>query len=356
MVKQRGSALIVFLWVLIVLGVFAASVAVRTRLAVKIEGYETRRFERLYDFLSAVNLARYLIEQDENPELDSPADAWYGTPKALRELNPGGRFTFRITDEESRLNLNTASPEVLRKFFEVLKTHGIVLKADPADLASAIAAWRGTGAGFGRPAAGKPKSAPFETVEELYLLPGSEPSDIEKLRPFITVYGGVFPDPLRINLNTVHVWVLEAVIRALPGGDFLKDELYNRILAFRGGAPDAGQPQVFQSGDMTPGLFMQKLGLPASIDMITMVTAFLQNASVDSRTFRVTAVSTLPGAVPYGMEAVLGSRFGSFRGAAGIELDILSWHEGIAAQSIVTAGSPGRIGAAAAVVPGSAAP
>ena len=59
--NKRGSVFILFLWVMLLLALFAMSVGFRTRLATKIEGYDSRRFAMGYDFLSAVNLARFLF-------------------------------------------------------------------------------------------------------------------------------------------------------------------------------------------------------------------------------------------------------------------------------------------------------
>jgi len=325
--------LIVFLWVMAVLGVFAVSVATRARLAAKIEGTENNRFQRSCDYLAAVNLARQFIEADEEPEVDFARDSWYGVPQGFAKMDFGGRFRLTITDEESKLDINSAPAEVLRKFFDLLRAKGEKLVTPSADLAAAIAAWRGTGlGGFGRSTSGfKHKGAAFESLEELYLIQYITPGDVEILRPYLTVYGPGTAGPFRVNLNTAHPLILEAIIATHNSGDFSKKMLLQKILEFRSAKTTVqgnSFPQVFRSEDLEASALITRLRLTPSVDMLALAGAFVQSATVDSHFFDVSVLSTLPGTESYEMEAVLGPRSRSALSGL-VPLDILSWHEGL---------------------------
>ncbi|MBI4357927.1 MAG: hypothetical protein HY584_01385, partial [Candidatus Omnitrophica bacterium] len=133
--NHKGSVLILFVWVLVVMALLALSIGFRTRLATKIEGYELRRFEMGYDFLSAVNLARFFIDSDDQPRVDFLEDSWYGTPSQFTEMDFSKRFDLEISDAESKIDLNKAQEPFLIQFFETLKKHGIPLKTEPKKLA-----------------------------------------------------------------------------------------------------------------------------------------------------------------------------------------------------------------------------
>ena len=350
--KRRGSIFILFLWVLLLLSLFAMSVGFRTRLAVKIAGYETKRFGMSQDFLTAVNLARFFIDSDEEPTIDFKEDTWYGIPKEFSGMDFAKRFELEISDEESKVDLNKVSPAFLVKFFEVLKRHDIVLKMDPEDLAASIAAWRGMGSMAGKSAVDlshKPK--PFESVEELRLIKGITQKDVEMLRPFFTVYSSRNSMGIRFNLNTVHPYILEALILSLRsiGGETLKRELFERIERVRQTTQGSDQSErakhlFFRQEDLNQDQFLIKLryssGNQGPINLL--VGELLGYVTTDSQFFSVRVRSLLPRKESYRMEVVLGDRiFQRFPGASTVgsasgagkavttPLEILSWREGL---------------------------
>ena len=345
--NRQGSVFILFLWVMILFALLASSVAFRTRLESKVRGFERNSFEMKYDFLSAVNLARFSIESDEDPAVDSKEDGWYGTPQAFKGSSFSERFDMEISDEESKIDLNKASAPLLEKFCEVLKDHDISLETDPKDLAGSILAWRGQASPRGRPTIGfDQKRAPFESLEELELIQFISIHDAELLRPFVTVYGQVIGPVMRVNLNTVHPYVLEAIVFSLAGGDFTKRELFQKIEEFRNGkGEDAlvpGVKQVFRAEDLRPDVFIQKLGLSNSSSMLQVVSQLMIFLTVDSQYFSVRVRSRLPHKESFILDAVLGPRTLRPLGIRGasvsatllsrmgkpilVPLEILDWH------------------------------
>lgn len=344
--RKQGSVFILFLWVLILFSLLAVSAAFRTRLQTKVQGFETNGFEMNYDFLSAVNLARFLIDSDDEPKVDFKEDNWYGTPPAFKEMDFSERFDLEISDEESKIDLNKAPAVILEKFFDLLKTKGIRLETEPKDLAGSILAWRGQVSARGRPTVGfEQKKGPFESLRELELIQYISPGDAARLRPFVTVYGAVGGPVMRVNINTVHPYILEALVSSQAGGDFTKRELFQKIEAFRSGKPEhtltAGIKQVFQPSDLNPSAFIQRLGLTNSPTMVQLVSQLMIFLTVDSQYFSVRVRSRLPRKESFVLDAVLGPRVfrplgvpsaapASLLGRAGqpvtVPLELLDWH------------------------------
>ncbi len=343
---KQGSVFILFLWVLILFSLLAISTAFRTRLQTKVQSFETSGFEMNHDFLSALNLARFLIDSDEEPEVDFKEDVWYGTPMAFKETNFTKRFDLEISDEESKIDLNKAPAVILEKFFELLKAKGVRLETEPKDLAGSILAWRGQVSARGRPTIGfEQKKAPFESLRELELIQYTSPGDAARLKPFVTVHGPAIGAVMRVNINTVHPYILEALVSSQAGGDFTKRELLQKIEEFRSGKPEhtliPGVKQVFQASDLNPSAFIQKLGLTNSPGMIQVVSQLMIFLTVDSQYFSVRVRSRLPRKESFALDAVLGPRVfrplgvqsatpASLLGRAGqpvtVPLEILDWH------------------------------
>ncbi|MBI4358664.1 MAG: general secretion pathway protein GspK [Candidatus Omnitrophica bacterium] len=292
-----------------------------------------------YDFLSAVNLARFFIDSDDQPRVDFLEDSWYGTPSQFTEMDSSKRFHLEISDAESKIDLNKAQEPFLIQFFETLKKHGIPLKTEPKKLAASILAWRGQTGSQGGPTLGfKHKRAPFETVEELRLIQHITPEDVELLKPFVTaVYGLTLSPQVRVNLNTVHPYILEALISSLTGGDFTKRDLYEKIMKLR------DEKQVFWQEDLAMEPFLRKLGLSNSPTEIFLLTQFLSFVTVDSQFFLVHVKSRLPRKESFTLDVVLGPRtfrqvLVSPRGTelakspgqiVAVPLEILFWQEGL---------------------------
>jgi len=167
--------------------------------------------------------------------------------KAPEDRRPTrGAFTFRMRSaqiavefcsEAARIDLNAAPKELLAGLFGVLGAQA----DDAAQYADRIVAWRKTPSDnapdreaslYG--AAGlsyAPRGAPFEHVDELWLVLGLPPAMVGRAMFYVTVFSG------RPDIN-----VLDAapeVIAALPGmtSERLNAFLSERPLLTRGGAP-----------------------------------------------------------------------------------------------------------------------
>jgi len=205
-------------WVLMLLSLFAASLGTRSLFALTLAD---RLFEQLkadYLLRGAIQVAALVLERDPTSTLDGAQDVWSNNPDWFYDRRIG-EGTFRIsardasarhtryglTDEERRVNLNTAPTDVLER---MLQTAGGANPEHAEEIAAAIEDWRDED-DIKRPSGAEDfyyqtlanpyacKNRPFEQPEELLLVRGVSPALYRRLEPVITVHGSG-----KINLNT----------------------------------------------------------------------------------------------------------------------------------------------------------
>jgi len=190
--RERGFALLIVLWTLALLAflvtLFAAAARTEARIAFNLRsamGPEWNADGAVY------TAAFHLLDRsDKHWDVGGP----------MHELAvPGGRVAIRITDEANKINLDTASVDLLRASL-------LGVGADPttaSELAAAIVDWReatGPAASLAKAqqyrAAGldyAPPEKPFRSVEELALVLGMTPELLAKMRPHLTIYSTYGP-------------------------------------------------------------------------------------------------------------------------------------------------------------------
>lgn len=190
MMRQRGVALVLVLWVLTLLSVIAGNFAFSMR--------------------GEAQIARNLLS---SAQAQAQADAgvqraWYELMKPPSELNrwtgdglprevalADGLMRVSIQDESGKIDLNTASEALLVGLF---RSVGMTQEAAVA-LADGVQDWRDSdklrrlhGAEEAEYlAAGKgyaPSNAPFETIDELQRVLGMSPQVFRQLEPALTVH------------------------------------------------------------------------------------------------------------------------------------------------------------------------
>ncbi len=127
---------------------------------------------------------------------------------------PGGALETRygLSDEESKINLNTSTPAVLKNLFAALGFDEV----EAQELAASIVDWRDKDSQLsiplgsaedpyyhGLPYPYEAKDSEFESLDELLLVKGMTPEILEKLKDYVTVSSGG-----RININTASSLVL----------------------------------------------------------------------------------------------------------------------------------------------------
>ena len=193
MASDRGFALLIVLWTLALL----SFVVMQMVAAARSEGQ------------IAINL-RTNMAQESNADgaiyaaafhlLDSADQRWVPGGGTHVLSVPGGKVLVQVTDESNKVNLNTASPDLIRA---VLLGVGV----DPetaGDLAGAIVGWRDSQGPLASAAKAAqyraaglpylPPAKPFRSVDELSFVVGMTPGIVTRLRPHLTLYTSYGPD------------------------------------------------------------------------------------------------------------------------------------------------------------------
>lgn len=194
--RQRGTALLLVLWVTMLLAALLVGVAAASRSQAQAALYGS---ERVRAELAAEAGLAHAVAGLRAPDASRH---WVPDGRPYRFDFDGARVTVRVVDVGGLVDLNAASPELIRRVFEAAG-------ADPSQAgqyADTIAAWRGGGAGMAaqtltslstrRGAAGiSPAHGPFRAVEQLARLPGIDAKLYARVAPAVTVYSGRnFPD------------------------------------------------------------------------------------------------------------------------------------------------------------------
>lgn len=237
--NERGAALMLVLWVIVVLGAIAAGVATQAHQSISIARAARTRTVARYAAESGVVAAKARLEElyAESPTPEARARVFARLEEELSQLREralgGARYQVVVADLGSRIDLNQAASSLLLSLFQQ-----VVGERDAQALVNALEDWkdrdrRPRPGGAEAPqyaAAGSPflpPNGPLLRLDELTRVLGFSDAIAEALAPYVTVRGGG-----RINLNTAPRPVLaalpqlgasgaDAVIAARRGGQVL---------------------------------------------------------------------------------------------------------------------------------------
>lgn len=303
--RDRGSILIMSLWSASILSILLTSLAFQAGIQKQLTKAEMNQFEGHWALISGFNLATKAIAEDAEPYKDSPLDAWYGD--LVLDTPWKGKVVVHVEDEESKLNLNFANEKLLREFFERLKREeGSDFEKDAKEIVKGIMTWRN-----------QKKHRKFDFLEELLLIDEIAEKDFEAFRPYVTVESdaNVFPS---VNVNTVSSVVLEALIHSLAGDEFAKRELAGKILESRHAERGLKEFSYYVREELEPRIFMEKLKLTPSLQIVSLVNQLMPYLTTDSSTFQA-----LIEAPDQGKRAGVIFRYGE----AQVQPEILEWRE-----------------------------
>lgn len=330
--SPRGAVLIIVLWVLSLLTALGVGLSYRVGLDAKRASAVNGKIQA--GALSSAAIQRLMFELDKDDQgYDALTDSWSNDAnlyngyrletgsytvsfERTNPSDPSQRITvYGAQDEESRINVNTASKEMLERLF---KWAGY-----SPDLAETVLDWtdadgntRFHGAEAYDYASGDrpymPSNGKMLMLEELLLVKGIRPEIYEKIAPFLTVYGEG-----RVNINTAGPEVLE-ILGFSP-------ELIQKIMRYRRGLDD-------MEGTEDDGVFRSMARVSEDLDMVEAISNAdrftINNLSavltVSSRFFRIQAQGKSPGGVVSRVTAVV-QRFPRMQK---IPARIIAWREG----------------------------
>jgi general secretion pathway protein K len=190
--SQRGAALLLVMWLILLLAGLVAGYAAAARI-------ESMQGNGLARTTAAAEAARAGVEVAAARLLDpDPARRWASDGRDYRFTFDGAQLDVGVRDEAGKIDLNAAGHELLLAFFVAL---GETREA-ATRLAGAIIDWRDADS-LTQPAGGAEdpayadaglgwgaKDAPFETVAELEQVLGMRPALFASAAPYLTVYTG----------------------------------------------------------------------------------------------------------------------------------------------------------------------
>lgn len=244
MTGRRGSVLILALWSLSLLTVFAVSLGVTARqkasLLDRIRTQSELESAALAGIAKASGLLKRLAVTDAG--YDNVLSDWSAKTSYFKDIPCGRAFcTVRsgtkvgLRDENSKLPLNTAGQAALALLFKWVGE----LDSEQADaLAFTVVDWRDPDPMLSHPQKGaedrdyeeldtpyEAKDAPFQIIDELLLVKGFSRPIFDKIRPYVTA-----SNTDHVNIHTAPKEVLIAL--------GIEEKLCEKILLYRRGVDE----------------------------------------------------------------------------------------------------------------------
>jgi type II secretory pathway component PulK len=235
--RQRGGfALMAALWLMVAISAVSVEIALVARHRRLAAANSLEGAAAISAAQSGVDHARArlvaLLTQDGDQrswnDADAIADPWHRLSALLPDSNQVGRAAYRvsISDLGTRLNVNRATEDDLRRFFQAeridagtadMLAQSIMDWSDRDDLHRARGAERAWYLADGTEAL--PRNGPFESVDELGFVRGMTPAILARVRRDLTVSGSG-----QVNVNGAP----RPVLLALPGMTEIAAEMIDR--------------------------------------------------------------------------------------------------------------------------------
>ncbi len=332
--EVRGSILIITIWSICFLSTLAVILGSGVRQKLQLVQRLDERDKLHLVAAAGIQQAIVQIGQDTESTFYSFTDRCADDPSVFKDMEIGdGRVSIRydflddasgarkihygLSDEERKINVNTAGTAVMERLFEFL-LGGDETRAQ--DLAAAITDWRDADSELSTPVGSaedsfyrnltynpyEAKDAPLEAPDELRLVKDMDADSMEKLKDYLTVFGDG-----KINVNTAS----KAVFWALGMSTYLTD----KVMVYRSGKDKAlgtADDNVFKSASNIVSDLSQFTSLSDSevADLSRIVDQFLK---VQSEIFTARAVAHLNNRRNATEVVAVFNRSG----------DILYWHE-----------------------------
>lgn len=355
--QERGSLLIVSLWILTILVLFAVGLGHAMAVEMKLTQFYVQHTQAAAVAQAAVTKVRELLLDDATPTYDHAQEPWADNPAVFNggtfpagaPPEAAGSWTVSYTtvddngqsithygasDESGKLDLNelvkyaAAAETILTELTDDQEMARAILDYIDADTVQ-----RSETSGQPEPYQGK--NAPLDAPEELWQVPGMTEALYHQLTPYLTVYSG---GP--VNIHTASREVLTALASATQQGIAAPAAvrlLVNHVMTYRAapagadGEMGTADDQVFTAPEEINGRLNEYFGDEAyTAEEETIVNQLLAAQTpplgVKSSAVRVQADGRMDGGrVVKHIEAVIGRAAGAAGGAGTTELRW--WHE-----------------------------
>lgn len=233
---QRGVALLLVLWACTLLAILLGGYAALVRTEGLQARYAFAQAQAHYAAEAGLMRALYALRDPQ------PTQRWIGDGRPYTFHYDQATVVVRAIDEGGKVDLNAASPEVLRGLFQAAG----LAPAEAQALAGRVVEWRSppllegaaasqraaylaAGRGYG------PRGGPFASIEELQMVLGMTPALYRQVAPAVTIWSGnPSPDP---NIAP------PLALAAIPG---MTPERMNEIQAAR--QKNADDPRLVLNG------------------------------------------------------------------------------------------------------------
>lgn len=260
--NNKAQVFVITIWILVMLALLTIGVSHRVSMALYLSQYHKDRLKALYLSKAAVEVAIANIEKDDwvdNSEdfkkiLLNENENEFAAVSYTKKQGVIDEPVFGVIDEESKININTASLELLLAFLERYQINNAL------NIANNILIWRGDMPDINKiyeQSGYSSKGSHFSNIEELNLIQGLTTEDYQKIKGLVTVYGQGL-----VNINTVSSEVLTLVVqgiaRDLSIKDNFVDNLITKIINFRntvGGFKGKDDIKIELTGDEELNLF-----------------------------------------------------------------------------------------------------
>ncbi len=259
--RNKASILIIALWSLCLLSVFAVILAYEVRQKINLVKRLDERSKLRLIADAGIKASLSKLKKEEVKTYDSLQDAWSNDISAFKDINlDAGRYNicyntknsesavietrWGIIDEERKININTASKSVLERLFHILLDFD---ETQAQELAASIVDWRDNDSELSIPIGSgedpyysglrypyEAKDTKFEILEEALLVKGMSMDIFAQIKDYLTVYGNG-----KVNINTASRQVLLAL--------GLNASIVEKIFYFRNGRneSDSAEGNIF---------------------------------------------------------------------------------------------------------------
>ncbi len=193
--RQRGFALLIVLWTMVLLSLIGSRIAASGRA-------EAQLAANIRDAAVTEAAADGAVQEAAFHLLDAPPRRWAADGRARLLQMPGGAVEVRIASEDGKVNPNLASAPLLTALLHEVgaDTRTAALVADsivrwrfpwvrPGTNDPTLAAYKAAGLNYG------PAGSPFGSLDEVGAVLGMTPDLLARVRPYLSLYANGTPDP-----------------------------------------------------------------------------------------------------------------------------------------------------------------